>query len=84
MKAAKFWAQGSSSGSEASSDDDSEVEVVQQRTGKFAMSDSSSGTYALDLICAGERLVGPGRWRSRGCNLSFVEEKFLTPHTPHP
>ena len=30
MKAAKFWAQGSSSGSEASSDDDSEVEVVQQ------------------------------------------------------
>ena len=39
----KFWAQGSDSGSDASSDDDSEESVVQQRTGKFAMSDSSSG-----------------------------------------
>lgn len=41
----KFWAaKGSDSDSDASSDDASETSVPQQRTGKFAMSDSSSGT----------------------------------------
>ena len=50
MSNAKFWAQGSSSGSDASSDDDSEEEVVQARQGKFAMSDSSSGTYENSAV----------------------------------